>query len=162
MLGKECGDPQSDDVVESTTSRPLQTVGTNWEPDPRKRKLEVGASPEIPSQSVGIREAGLWGAAHHYPPPHSCSASSRGHSTPSQRISATQEVAPMLIAGAGAYHRWTLTLAKAGAGSLKFAGRCGERGAGLYSRKLRLIPVSEVGEKEKRWKKPGERVCSSR
>ena len=71
MSGKECGDPQSDDVVESTTSRPLQTVGTNWEPDPRKRKLEVGASPEAPSQSVGIREAGLQGAAHHPPPPHS-------------------------------------------------------------------------------------------
>lgn len=35
--------PQSDDVVESTTSRPLQTVGTNWEPDPRERKLEVGS-----------------------------------------------------------------------------------------------------------------------
>lgn len=28
---------QSDDVVESTTSRPLQTVGTNWDPDPRER-----------------------------------------------------------------------------------------------------------------------------
>lgn len=126
MSGKECGDPQSDDVVESTTSRPLQTVGTNWEPDPRKRKLEVGASPEVPSQSVGIREAGLWGAAHHHPPPHSCSASSRGHSIPSQGISATQEVAPMLIAGAGAYHRWTLTLAEAGAGS----GSCTAEAAG--------------------------------
>lgn len=35
--------PQSDDVVESTTSRPLQTVGTNWEPDPRERMPEVGS-----------------------------------------------------------------------------------------------------------------------
>lgn len=39
--------PQSDDVVESTTSRPLQTVGTDWEPDPRKRKLEIGADPKV-------------------------------------------------------------------------------------------------------------------
>lgn len=38
--------PQSDDVVESTTSRPLQTVGTNWEPDPGERELEMGADPE--------------------------------------------------------------------------------------------------------------------
>lgn len=38
--------PQSDDVVESTTSRPLQTVGTKWEPDPEERKLEIGADPE--------------------------------------------------------------------------------------------------------------------
>lgn len=30
-------DLQSDDVVESTTSRPLQTVGTNWDPDPGER-----------------------------------------------------------------------------------------------------------------------------
>lgn len=35
-------DLQSDDVVESTTSRPLQTVGTNWDPDPRERQPEVG------------------------------------------------------------------------------------------------------------------------
>lgn len=39
--------PQSDDVVESTTSRPLQTVGTNCEADPRERKLEMGADPPV-------------------------------------------------------------------------------------------------------------------
>lgn len=59
MSGQDCGDPQSDDVVESTTSRPLQTVGTNWEPDPRERKLEVGASPKFPYTG---------GAAHHHQP----------------------------------------------------------------------------------------------
>lgn len=37
MSGQECRVLQSDDVVESTTSRPLQTVGTNWDPDPRER-----------------------------------------------------------------------------------------------------------------------------
>lgn len=57
MSGQECGDPQSDDVVESTTSRPLQTVGTNWEPDPRERKLEVGASPKVP-YTVGKQGGG--------------------------------------------------------------------------------------------------------
>lgn len=67
MSGKECGDPQSDDVVESTTSRPLQTVGTNWEPDPRKRKLEVGASLEVPS--VSGHQGGRT-AESSSPPPH--------------------------------------------------------------------------------------------
>lgn len=37
--------PQSDDVVESTTSRPLQTVGTNWEPEPRKGSQRLGPTP---------------------------------------------------------------------------------------------------------------------
>lgn len=77
-------------------------------------------------QSVGISEAGLRKVAHHPLPPRSCSASSGGHSTPSQRISVTQEVAPMLRVGAGAYHRWTLTLAEAGAGS----GSCAAEAAG--------------------------------
>ena len=61
MSGQECGDPQSDDVVESTTSRPLQTVGTNCEPDPRERKLEVGASPKVPytvGQAAGKQGCG--------------------------------------------------------------------------------------------------------
>ena len=126
MSGKECGDPQSDDVVESTTSRPLQTVGTNWEPDPRKRKLEVGASLEVPSVSGHQGGRTAESSSPPPPPPRSCSASSRGHSTPSQNISATQEAATILRVGAGAYHRWTLTLAKAGAGS----GSCTAEAAG--------------------------------
>lgn len=45
---------QSDDVVESTTSRPLQTVGTNWEPDPWPR-LELALVAALLKRLVGAR-----------------------------------------------------------------------------------------------------------
>lgn len=68
--------PQSDDVVESTTSRPLQTVGTNWEPDPGERELEMGADPE------GLQRGRAAGAEGGPPtPPLSCPRP-RGLSSP--------------------------------------------------------------------------------
>lgn len=87
--------PQSDDVVESTTSRPLQTVGTNWEPEPRKGSQRSGPTPRSFPESRQQRRQECGGDFLPLHPSLPSPASSKEHSTSSQRIPATQGVAPM-------------------------------------------------------------------